>query len=1352
MKKGIFTRFVHICLVLLIGTTDIYGQLDIQQLTDKQGLGNNTVNGIHQDKKGFLWIGTDIGITRYDGNFFHTFNLSQTGGGEPISVSDIKETEDRFLWLLSRNNHIACFDKSKERYLPIQWNDEIREKDILTLYSTGNTLYAVLTDGLCELNVKSDGRTISPEKKMLLPSRKLNTVITGHEHTLYLTNKDNQLIAYDIRNGKSNVTDCGEWGIHTRQIQNLYIYNGYLFAYGHLKGIICYNLKEKGFRHILITNNQADYNQTNIQEVCYMKDNRFTISNKRFLYEMRFDKNDYLHANCEIIRRGQYERQFEKLIRNRITKLHYDAGNHVLWIGTYGNGLVRQNISHTFAFSIKLPNKIYHINDIVQDAEGYVWLGTRNNGVLKSTDTSLSEQTRFISWEHTVSDGSYHLQKDRNGFIWIGSEHGTIHKLNPITKELTPIAPPDSITDVTKELSVQNLFMDSRNRLWVATVNNVAVYDENIHQWLVFKNYLQPYGRVTCIAEDAEGVMWLGTENGIYEATVSSDIPNKIDMNGGFEQEAGLTPSCVLSMHITHTNQILASYPDKIVRMEKSNIINHAFLQKDIPYGHITCMIDDRNGNTWMGSNESVISIHNKTNTYFSFPFSGNEPTVCRLNDSKLLWGNMPDLLIFDPVKLKNLPKKKVYITDIEVNARKMTLPGQAIHEAEEVELTEGDHVRFLFSKLNYNAAQNKTIYRVLPTDTAWKENRYNEIVLDKLEAGDYTLEIKPVYPVPGDEDVTSLKLKVSLHWIFSPLALICYSLLVISGTLLFYHRIHRKKKRRAFYMNQQQKLKEQLQEANETKEQEEKMHRQRNDIQASIAKDLRTPLSIISNSLKEVMNDKNISPDTQRKFKLAHRNSLYIQEACEQLINIQKQDLLRKKMKVSAYPVFRITDSVIRSAREIISACPINIDYGETKDQTLVWVDFTKIEFVIKNMLTNAFRRVHYAGNIRCSIDRKIVDEQEYCIFRIVDDSKDAETLIRQGYILGQGLMEEIARLHHGKFRSTSPREEGTENALYIPLGKVHFENDENIEFVESTSNPATEDEPLIIPVHPKTETEETEKGNTLQTKYQVLIVENHKDTRTFLKYQFANDYTVYLAKNGREGIEMAREIIPDLIVSEAELPVMDGFEMTRSIKEDTNIGHIPVILLTTLTNSEDIIKGMEMGADDYIRKPYDVEVLKSKIMQLIKTRIELKRSYTKLLIPASGAENEDLNIQDTENDKMKDPLIIKIVQLVNENIQNEDFSVKKLAEMLNMSQPTLYRKVKQLTNFTLIEIVRGVRLKRAAELLKSKKYNVMEAAEAVGYNDIPTFRKHFVDMYGVTPSAFSKEESNEKNKLQFK
>ena len=1339
MKKGTFTYFVYTCLVLLLCTTDIYGQLDIQQLTEQQGLGNNTVNTIHQDRKGFLWIGTDIGITRYGGNYFHSYNLSRPGG-EPISISNIEETEDRYLWLESEDGILSCFDKQQEKYLSIQWNDEIKQEEILKLYSTGNTLYAILPNGLYILDVKSDGKIIQLNKKPILENKKLFQSLNGQGTNLYLTDQDNQLIIYHTQNEKSEIIDCTAWGIRTSDILNIYIRHDHLFVCGNFEGIICYNLKEKNFRTIKITNNQADYRQPNIREICHLEDNRFAISNRRFIYEMTFDGENYLHAKVEIDRKVQYERQFEKLIRNRITKLHYDSDNQVLWIGTYGNGLIRQNISQSYAFQIKLPENVYHINDIVQDADGYIWIGTRKHGILKSSDTELTQNTQFVDWKHADKDKSFHLQKDMNGFIWIGGEHGTIQKLSPITQELTSVSLPDSIKDPSKDFCIKLLYMNSRNRLWVATTSGIGIYDENTNQWLAYVKYKEPYGEVTYITEDAEGVMWFGTTHGVFEANVSLKTPIEVNLKGGFEEEAGLTANKVLSMHVTNTNQILVSYTDKIVRMEKGKIINHILLQKDIPYGHITCMIDDRNGHTWLGSNESVISIHNKTNMYFAFPLSGNDPIVCRLNDSKLLWGNMPDLVFFDPIKMKDLPRKKVYITDIEINARKMELSDQAIYDAKEIELTEDDHVRILFSKLNYNTVKNKTVYRILPTDTVWKENRYNEIVISPIEAGNYTLEIKPVYPTPGGEGTTTLKLNVSRHWVFSPMALIGYSIIVILISLSIYRQLQKSKKKKLFHQQKEQALMDELQESKDNREREKQTHLLRSAIQASIAQDLKLPLSIISNSLKDLDNDQSLAPEMHQRFKLAYRNSLYIQDACEQLVGIHKQELFQKKLEVAAYPIFQITDSVIRAARDIISACPINIDYGQHKDQTLLWIDFAKIEFTVKNMLSNAFRRIHYQGIIQCSINREIIDGQEFCIFRIMDDCKETESLLHQNFILGTSLMKDIAHRHHGNYR-TIKKEEGTESLLYIPLGKEHFEKDENVVFVES--QPQTQEEDLEIPVHELQKEEETMDVPTSKNKCKILIVDGNKDTRMFLKLQFANEYTVHLAKNGEEGIELARKILPDLVITEAILSGMDGFEVTRILKEDTNTCQIPIILLTTLNNNEDIIKGMELGADEYVRKPFDTEVLKSKVKRLIKNRLDLKRSYTKLLVPTR---EEETTPNGQENENMEDPLVTKVIQLINENIQNEDFSVKKLAEMLNMSQPTLYRKIKQLTNFTLIEVVRGVRLKRAAELLKSKKYNVQEAAEAVGYNDIPTFRKHFVDLYGITPSAFSKEENNEK------
>jgi YesN/AraC family two-component response regulator len=208
--------------------------------------------------------------------------------------------------------------------------------------------------------------------------------------------------------------------------------------------------------------------------------------------------------------------------------------------------------------------------------------------------------------------------------------------------------------------------------------------------------------------------------------------------------------------------------------------------------------------------------------------------------------------------------------------------------------------------------------------------------------------------------------------------------------------------------------------------------------------------------------------------------------------------------------------------------------------------------------------------------------------------------------------------------------------------------------------------------------------------------------------------------------------------------MPGLNGFECTKILKEDIKTCHIPIILLTALVGDTNMVKGLEVGADDYILKPFNPDILLSKVKRLIENRLHLKQTYMKLMMANNTT---DANLEDEQKE---DPFIRQIFDIVEKNLQNSDFNVKRLAEMLNMSQPTLYRRVKMLTNYTIIELIRGVRMKSAAELLRTKKYSIQEVSEMVGYNDAPTFRKHFVDFYGSTPSTFANKEGAKEQKSE--
>ena len=616
------------------------------------------------------------------------------------------------------------------------------------------------------------------------------------------------------------------------------------------------------------------------------------------------------------------------------------------------------------------------------------------------------------------------------------------------------------------------------------------------------------------------------------------------------------------------------------------------------------------------------------------------------------------------------------------------------------------------------------------------------------------------------NKQITRLSINVNRYWAATGWAIAAYILAIIIISLLTWMYFNRKLQKRQVYKAKEVKLKEKLEEETEIRKEEEKNHQLRDQIRYMLAQELRTPLSLITAPLKEMITNTAFPESFLQKAKMAYRNSISLQDICNQLLNIHQQESYSPKLNVAPYPASVIADTVVRASHELLNVSPINLHYDkDNKINTEIWIDRKKIIFILSNILSNAYRHISYSGSIHFTVNTSTINGKDFCLFTIEDDGKE---MIEESSViflgsdnynppsnrlhpeLGIEIMKTTVLAHHGDIQITQEKNKGTRVVLYIPLGKQHLKNDENVCFIEPETIAEDPNKAMITAEDKR----QQEIANSItakpidnpETKYKLLVVEDHADIRLYLKVLFSATYNIIMAENGEEGVRIARKEIPDLVITDVMMPIMNGFECCRILKEDLKTCHIPIILLTALTDDENIVKGIELGADDYILKPFNPEILRTKVKRLIKSRTELKQIYTKLLMPSitvNGSQEEN-----TETIIIEDPFITQILNIVNENLQNPEFNVKKLAEMLNMSQPTLYRKVKQLTNFTIIELVRGVRLKRSAELLRSRKYNVQEVAEMVGYNDIPTFRKHFVDFYGTTPSTFNSKEDTEDKK----
>ena len=902
------------------------------------------------------------------------------------------------------------------------------------------------------------------------------------------------------------------------------------------------------------------------------------------------------------------------------------------------------------------------------------------------------------------------------------------------------------------------------------------VYNHQTHECIAAQPYTKEFKKITAICEDGDGTMWLGTEKGIHRASRKG---KQIKFTGGYEKARNLTPGKVLALYLNNYNQLLISYTDKIILIDgkEKTISSIMILQKDLPNGHISCMIDDKNGNTWLGSNAGFITLNNKNNASYTYALPESYYDVCRLNDGKLLWANSTGLLYFEPRTLKESSSNcQFHISDIDINYNKVEIGekinGQVILDKpayliEHLSLDYNNNNLILYlSDLKYGTSPNTVKYRLLPTEEKWNTNYDDHIKLSNIPPGKYVLEIRSSYPLEENKQITRLSINVNRYWAATGWAIAAYILAIIIISLLTWMYFNRKLQKRQVYKAKEVKLKEKLEEETEIRKEEEKNHQLRDQIRYMLAQELRTPLSLITAPLKEMITNTAFPESFLQKAKMAYRNSISLQDICNQLLNIHQQESYSPKLNVAPYPASVIADTVVRASHELLNVSPINLHYDkDNKINTEIWIDRKKIIFILSNILSNAYRHISYSGSIHFTVNTSTINGKDFCLFTIEDDGKE---MIEESSViflgsdnynppsnrlhpeLGIEIMKTTILAHHGDIQITQEKNKGTRVVLYIPLGKQHLKNDENVCFIEPETIMEDSDKAMITAEDKR----QQEIANSItakpidnpETKYKLLVVEDHADIRLYLRVLFSATYNIIMAENGEEGVRMARKEIPDLVITDVMMPVMNGFECCRILKEDLKTCHIPIILLTALTDDENIVKGIELGADDYILKPFNPEILRTKVKRLIKSRTELKRIYTKLPMPSitvNGSQEEN-----TETIIIEDPFITQILNIVNENLQNPEFNVKKLAEMLNMSQPTLYRKVKQLTNFTIIELVRGVRLKRSAELLRSRKYNVQEVAEMVGYNDIPTFRKHFVDFYGTTPSTFNSKEDTEDKK----
>ncbi|UJH90801.1 ATP-binding protein [Antarcticibacterium sp. 1MA-6-2] len=658
----------------------------------------------------------------------------------------------------------------------------------------------------------------------------------------------------------------------------------------------------------------------------------------------------------------------------------------------------------------------------------------------------------------------------------------------------------------------------------------------------------------------------------------------------------------------------------------------------------------------------------------------------------------------------------------------------EAIIEADTIKLSHKDNdFSIEFSSFTFKN-QDWITYTYSLNSENWIKLRpgLNTVTFNNLVPGTYEFKVRAKdYGEFYDEQ--ELTIIIYPPWYFTTWARIMYLVLFVIIAIVIIQQILQRRKTK---MELQEHLR--AEQINEAKLQ----------FLTNISHDLKTPISLIINPLRKLMR-KDKEEERQKLYKIMERNSERILHLLNQLINARKFDQGKIELKYQETEIVSFVNSIISLFEDQIESREIQFKLNHPDTNLMAYIDPNHFDKIIQNLISNAIKFTPQKGTVEVNIGRLEKEDKFYISVRDngigIKESELGNIFNRfyqvsnnksrqfEGTGIGLHLTKTIAELHHGTVKAENNEDQkGCKFIVTAPLGKAHLDKQEII--LEPTSAVATKTETL--PITSAYVTDELKEITPERNKPTILIVDDDSDTRNYIAAELLSHYNIIKKSNGKLAFPEVVKNLPDLIISDVVMPEMDGITLTRKVKKNINTNHIPVILLTGKTDKETNLEGLDMGADAYLNKPFNIDILKKTVKNLIKNRTLLKNTY-------SGNQLQEDKIKQVDVKSGDDALLNKFMDVVNKNISNPDLSVEMVASELGISRVHLYRKLKQFTNQSAGELITNIRLKQAADLLISKKINIAEIAYAVGFSSTSKFSTKFKDLYGMPPKNYREKQT---------
>ncbi|MDB5129365.1 hybrid sensor histidine kinase/response regulator transcription factor [Mucilaginibacter sp.] len=1354
------------------------------------GLSDNQVNCIYKDEKGFMWFGTTSGLNRYDGSKFKVFkrDIKDPNSLAENHVMRIAEGPGKKLWIFTHSD-ISIYDPTVERFsnniaaelsrYKIPANPITRiEKD-----KQGEFWFATDKKGLYRYSPKT-GQTAfynnSGNSPAALHSNHVIDIVASQPNCLWLIYNDGIIEQLDSKVNKVLKRYDGlAKALDTKPRNFIMIMdnkqNLWVCSDAGTIGVYCYKTLTNKLVHYSKDTPEGRLNSNVITSIIQTDDDKIwvgsdhgginvidPITNKVYYILSRADDAKSLSGNSVYL---------------------YKDNTGIIWAGTFKQGL---NYYHRGIMQFPLYKHLTtdpkslpceDINSFEEDEKQNLWIGTNGNGLIyfnRSTNAYTQFKHDPSNPNSITSDIIVRLYIDKKKRLWIGTYFGGLdcYDGKTFTHYRHNKKDPGSLTDDR----IYTIMEDAAGELWVGTfAGGFNVFDPKTNSFRHPK-YSSNSEYTSVIYEDRQQNKWVGRDRGIDVILKGS---NKV-------RHYLSEPKNVNSLVGNDVNTITQDKKGLIWIGTKDglSILNtktNSFLNIEegvnLPANNVSNIIEDNAGRMWVSTTNGLASIilteaegkykveisnYNELDGLQGRAF--NLYAAKRLKSGELVFGGIHGFNLFDPMVLNTFkPKPSLVFTDLNLFNKSVavgdTLNGKviltkALSETKEITLQHNQNVFDIeFAAFDYfNPNKIKFEYKLEGFDKGWITVTGNnrKATYTNLDGGDYTFKVRTQGTNNINKGEISLNITVLPPFFKSTFAYISYFVLLLSGLFYIRHRGIRKLKRR--FESTQATIEAERKIAQE-REEARRMHQldlMKIKFFTNVSHEFRTPLSLILSPIDSLIKTVD-KADQQSQLATIKRNGKRLLNLVNQLLDFRKMEYNELKLSLKQGDIIKFIKEVSASFMDVAHQKKIEFLIESEVYSYVTNFDHDKIERILFNLLSNAFkftpsgRQISVMLNLyRCGINEeknnleiKVIDtgigiatENQGKIFDRFFQDDMPESLLNQGSGIGLSITKEFVKMQGGSIELESELNYGSCFTVILPV-EQQCEKKE-IEVIAETGAEA------LVAVTSKMNPGLPGAGK----KATILLIEDNDDLRFYLKDNLKNSFHIIEAVNGKDGWQKALSMHPKLIVSDISMPEMNGIELCKKIKSDARTAQIPVILLTALTTEEDQLAGLDSGANDYILKPFNFEILLSKIHNSLQMHQTLKTTYQKQI----EVKAEDIHVVSEDEKFLKNAF-----EHIELNITKINFSVEELSKQLNLSRVSLYKKLLTLTGKTPVDCIRTVRLKRAVQLLEKSQLSIANVAYEVGFNNPTYFSKVFKEEYGILPSEYVNQyRKNKKEQLE--